>query len=103
MTTDHAPLVDRVRAVLAAEPSDREVAMFGGVSFMVHEKLVVAVDRDGDLLVRVDPQRGHELLTLPGTKLAEMGAGRIMGQAGSRSPRKPSPPTANCRSGPRLR
>ena len=29
--------------------------MFGGLSFMVNEKMVASVRSDGDLLVRVDP------------------------------------------------
>lgn len=53
--------------------------MFGGLSFMVNEKMVVAVHSDGDLLVRVDPDRNGELLALPGARPAEMGAGRAMG------------------------
>jgi TfoX/Sxy family transcriptional regulator of competence genes len=73
------PLADRVRAVLASEPSTREVTMFGGLSFMVNERMVVAARRDGDLLVRVDPERDGELVALPGARRAEMGAGRSMG------------------------
>lgn len=53
--------------------------MFGGLSFMVNEKMVVSVLRDGDLLVRVDPGRNEELVALPGAGQAEMGAGRTMG------------------------
>jgi TfoX/Sxy family transcriptional regulator of competence genes len=79
VTTDHQPLVDRIRANLAAEPSTREVLMFGGLSFMVNDKLVVAAQRDGDLLVRADPERNRELVALPGAGPAEMGAGRAMG------------------------
>ena len=77
---EHAPLVDRVRAALTGEPSTREVPMFGGVSFMVNDKMVVAVHHDGDLLVRVDPARHSELLARPGARPAEMGAGRTMGK-----------------------
>lgn len=53
--------------------------MFGGLSFMVNDKMVVAVGRDGDLLVRVDPERNSELIALPGVRPAEMGVGRAMG------------------------
>lgn len=49
--------------------------MFGGVSFMVNDKLIVAVRGDGDLLVRADPA----LAAHPGAGPAEMGAGRAMG------------------------
>lgn len=73
------PLIDRVRTALASEPSTREVRMFGGLSFMVNEKMVVAVGRDGGLLVRIDPKRHDELVARPGAAQAEMGAGRSMG------------------------
>jgi TfoX/Sxy family transcriptional regulator of competence genes len=79
VTTDRASLADRIRTVLATEPSIREVPMFGGLSFMVNDKMVVAAGRDGDLLVRIDPERNRELVALPGAGPAEMGAGRAMG------------------------
>lgn len=53
--------------------------MFGGLSFLVNEKMVVSVGSDGALLVRVDPERSRELVALPGAGPAEMGAGRAMG------------------------
>lgn len=72
-------LTERVRALLADEPTTREVAMFGGVSFMVEDRMVVAAQGGGHLLVRVDPARNHELVGRPGAVQAEMGAGRSMG------------------------
>lgn len=72
-------LVERVRAALTGQPSRREVRMFGGLSFMVNEKMVVATFKSGDLLVRVDPEHGRQRLTMPGASVAEMGAGRSMG------------------------
>lgn len=54
--------------------------MFGGLAFMVNDRMVVAVRREGDLLTRVDPEREDELVALPGAGRAEMGAGRIMGR-----------------------
>lgn len=79
MRNDVTTLANRIRTVLATEPSTREVSMFGGLSFMVNDAMVVAAGRDGDLLVRVDPERNRELIALPGAKPAEMGAGRAMG------------------------
>lgn len=73
------PLVGRIEAMLADEPSVRRVAMFGGQSFMVNDKLAVGVFGDGHLLVRVDADRGRELLERPGASVSEMGAGRTMG------------------------
>lgn len=79
-TTDpDSPLTVRVRTALADDPSTREVPMFGGLSFMVDEKMLVSVGRDGTLLVRIDPDRHRALLEVPGTRPAEMGTGRPMG------------------------
>lgn len=52
--------------------------MFGGLAFMVDEKMVVCVRGDADLLVRADPDQADELLTHEGAGPAEMGAGRPM-------------------------
>lgn len=48
-------LADRIRVMLGAAPPVREVKMFGGLAFMVHERMVVCVRGGGDLLVRTDP------------------------------------------------
>ena len=53
--------------------------MFGGISVMVNEKMLVSAMKDGALLVRVDADRHRELLNLPGASQAAMGAGREMG------------------------
>lgn len=71
-------LADRIRDALAAKPSVREVKMFGGLSFLVNESMVVSASRDGGLLVRADPEQAGELLATKGAQPAEMGAGRAM-------------------------
>ena len=76
-----AALVQRVRAALATHPSVREITMFGGLAFMVSEKMVVCARGDGDLLVRSDPARADELLRREGAGPAEMGAGRPMSKS----------------------
>lgn len=53
--------------------------MFGGLSFMVNDRMVVAAGQHGNLLARVDPERSSALLARRGAKIAEMGAGRSMG------------------------
>lgn len=73
-------LATRIRDALAPYSSLREVRMFGGLSFMVHESMVASVRSDGDVLVRVDPERNDELLTTEGAHPAQMGAGRAMGK-----------------------
>lgn len=79
MSASEPSLIDRIRDYLADQPSTREVRMFGGLSFMVNNSIVVAA-RPGDaLLVRADPDRSAELLGRPGAREAEMGNGRGMG------------------------
>lgn len=79
MTAAQESLATRVRAALAEDRPVREVSMFGGLSFMVEDRMVVAAGRDGDLLVRIDPTRFDQLLTRPGAQPAIMGADRPMG------------------------
>jgi TfoX/Sxy family transcriptional regulator of competence genes len=79
MTPQQAKLIERLRALLTDEPSTREVPMFGGRSFMVNDKMIASALKDGDLLVRLDPELDSELGELPGASPAEMGAGRTMG------------------------
>lgn len=77
--TLQSELIERLRALLADEPSTREVPMFGARSFMVNDKLAAGALKDGDLLVRVAASRHQELLARPGASQAEMGAGKRMG------------------------
>lgn len=79
MNPEQTALVGRLRALLAGEPTVREVAMFGGRSFMVNDKLVVSALKGGSLLVRVAADRHGELRSQPGATQAEMGSGRDMG------------------------
>ena len=79
MTPEQSDLVERIRALLTGEAAVREVSMFGGRSFMVNEKMIVSVRKDGGLLVRVAADRQDELAARPGARHAQMGAGRDMG------------------------
>lgn len=72
-------LAGRLRDVLAAHQNVREVRMFGGLSFMVDERMAVAAGRDGDLLVRTDPATYDDLLRRGGEP-AYMGDDRPMGR-----------------------
>lgn len=72
-------LLERVRALLPAGHAVREVPMFGGLSVLLDERMVVAVRRNESLLVRVDPARSAELLSVDGAEPASMGAHRSMG------------------------
>ena len=79
MTAEREVLADRVRAALPRDRPVREVSMFGGLSFMVDDSMVVAARRDGELLVRIDPARYDALLSVPGAKPAVMGTDHPMG------------------------
>lgn len=78
----HDPeIAERVRAALADRGAVREVTMFGGLAFMVDDRMVVCVSGGGSgLLVRVAPDRDAEHLERAGATRAEMGKGRSMGQ-----------------------
>lgn len=66
-----AELAKRIRSRLDALET-REVAMFGGRSFMVHEQLAVAAASDGSLLLRCAPGEVERLLRRNGAQWAEM-------------------------------
>ena len=64
-------LAERIRGCLNSLEV-REVAMFGGRSFMVHEQLAVAAASDGNLLLRCAPEQLDRLLKRNGAWSAEM-------------------------------
>ena len=73
-------LADRVRVAVQGAGELREQRMFGGLAFLVDHAMVVCVSTGGGaLLVRVPPARDADLLSRPGARRAEMGAGRSMG------------------------
>ena len=69
-------LAERVREALAPTPV-REVKMFGGLSFLVDEKMVASVRGQGGLLVRCDPGSADQLVEREGASRAEM-RGKLM-------------------------
>ena len=64
-------LADRIRTALVGIDT-REVKMFGGLSFMIEDKLRIGANNQGGLLVRVDPAGLPELLTRAGVQRAQM-------------------------------
>ena len=76
-----ARLADRVRGAIPDGRDVREVAMFGGLAFMVDGAMAACVSTGGGaLLVRVPPARDAEYLGVAGARRAEMGEGRSMGE-----------------------
>ena len=70
-------LADRIRQNLVGKPVKvEEKRMFGGLTFMVNEKMCVGVVND-DLMARIDPDRYEEALGLPGAREMEF-TGRPM-------------------------
>jgi len=60
-------LADRVREALSGR-SVREVTMFGGLAFMVNDKIAATANAEGDLMVRCDPARVETLLERDGAQ-----------------------------------
>lgn len=71
-------LADRVRALLADEPTLEEKRMFGTRAFLVNGRILVGARGGGTLLVRLSDEHGAALVGEPGARLAVMGA-RTMG------------------------
>ncbi|MCW3466774.1 TfoX/Sxy family protein [Chitinophaga nivalis] len=62
MTSYPEQLADRVRALLAAATSAvTEKKMFGGLCFMVHDKMCVGV-KPASIMVRIDPSLTDQIL-----------------------------------------
>jgi TfoX/Sxy family transcriptional regulator of competence genes len=70
-------LAHRVRELIADEDGLSEMRMFGGLAFLLHGNMSVAVSSQGGLMVRVDPDATADLLARPHTRELEM-RGRAM-------------------------
>jgi len=57
---------ERLRSVIAAEDGVTEKRMFGGLAFLIHGNMAVAVSGQGGLLLRVDPGHTEILVGEPG-------------------------------------
>lgn len=55
-------LADRVREVVRGEPGMTEKRMFGGLAFLVNQRLAVSASSQGGLLLRVDPDETDDLV-----------------------------------------
>lgn len=69
-------LAQRVRGALSGQHSVREVPMFGGLSFMVDDRMILSAGSQGDLMVNVGQERVEELIAARGARLATM-RGRV--------------------------
>lgn len=72
-------LIARVRELIAAaEKKVEEKKMFGGVCFMVNDKMCAGVNKDR-LMVRIDPVLADEMVEQPGARLMTMGGKEMKG------------------------
>jgi TfoX/Sxy family transcriptional regulator of competence genes len=68
-------LAQRIRDILAPRADVGEKKMFGGIAFMVRDRMAVGVVKD-DLMVRVGPDAHDEALAQPHARPMDMG-GRV--------------------------
>jgi hypothetical protein len=64
-------LADRVRAALGARKNLREQKMFGGIAFMIDDKMAVGV-HGPDLMVRVAADDHDAFVKEPGARIMDM-------------------------------
>jgi TfoX/Sxy family transcriptional regulator of competence genes len=55
-------LADRIRELVAGEPSLAEKKMFGGLAFLIGGNMAIAASGQGGILVRVDPDESDQLV-----------------------------------------
>ena len=65
-------LAHRLREQLAGEEGLSEKAMFGGLAFLLHGHMAVAVSSRGGLMVRVGKEGSGDALARPHTRQIEM-------------------------------
>jgi TfoX/Sxy family transcriptional regulator of competence genes len=73
----HEKLADRIRELIAATHKNvEEKKMFGGLCFMVNDKMCVGVEQER-LMVRLDPARYEEVMEKEGCRPMDF-TGRVM-------------------------
>ena len=60
-------LADRIRVALAGTKKIVEKKMFGGIAFMINDKMCVGVHKD-DLILRCEPDMTDELIVKKGAR-----------------------------------
>ena len=72
-------LANRVRELLAQEHAISEMPLFGGLAFLLHGNMAVAVSSQGGLLVRVGPQESAAAARRPHASVMQMGKRQMTG------------------------
>jgi TfoX/Sxy family transcriptional regulator of competence genes len=60
-------IADRIRTALAETKNVVEKKMFGGIAFMISDKMCVGVDKDA-IMLRCEPEMTAELLSKKGAR-----------------------------------
>jgi TfoX/Sxy family transcriptional regulator of competence genes len=60
-------IADRIRIALDGTKNLVEKKMFGGIAFMVNDKMCLGVDKD-DIMLRCEPEMTEELLSKQGVR-----------------------------------
>ena len=63
-------LADRVRKVLGNRSSVTERKMFGGLAFLLDDKMFIGI-RDSTLMARVGPERHQDALAMPSVRVMD--------------------------------
>jgi TfoX/Sxy family transcriptional regulator of competence genes len=72
-------LAGRIRALLGGRGDLTEKKMFGGLAFLIGGNMAVAASGQGGILVRVDPEESHELVTSTPAEPMEMRGRQMAG------------------------
>lgn len=70
-------LADKIRTALTGTKNLEEKKMFGGIAFMVNDKMCIGVDKD-DIMLRCDIHETDELLKKKGARIFDLSGGRPM-------------------------
>jgi len=72
-------LADRAREIIFhSQPEFEEKKMFGGLCFMVNDKMCIGVIKN-DLMVRLDPSKNEEVLEMDGCRPMDFSGKSMIG------------------------
>ena len=70
-------LAGKIRVALEGTKNLEEKKMFGGIAFMIDEKMCIGVHKE-DIILRCDPEETDDLLKKKGAKVFDLSGGRPM-------------------------
>jgi len=79
MSPESEELAERIRTLIGHKPGVIEKRMFGGFGFMLNGNMVAGSMSTGEILLRADPSRMDEALSLPGAAPMKMGERTMSG------------------------